>query len=190
MAVIEAGSVRNGNVIEYEDELWVVLDTQQTFVGKKGAYVQIKMKSLEDGHIGTQRFSTSDKVEKAYVESKRMTYLYEDTAGHVFMHPETGEQVTIGRDMLEDVLPYLAYNAEVEVEFHGDRALTVELPPSVVLEVTNTEPAVKGDTATNVTKPAYLENGYEIQVPLFLNEGDIVRIDTRTGEYSERVSKA
>jgi elongation factor P len=186
VAVIEAGSVRKGNVIEYENDLWMVLDTQQTFVGKKGAYVQIKMKSLGDGHIGTQRFSTSDKVEKAYVESRRMTYLYEDTAGHVFMDPETGEQVTIDRDMLEDVLPYLAYNAEVQVEFHGDRAVTVELPPSVVLEVTDTEPAVRGNTATSVTKPAEVETGLTVKVPGHVSEGDKIEVDTRNGEFLGR----
>jgi elongation factor P len=178
--------VRKGNVIEYEDELCVVLDTQETYVGKKGAYVQIKMKSLEDGHIGTQRFSTSDKVEKAYLDTKRMTYLYEETAGHVFMDPETGQQVIISRDLLEDVLPYLAYNAEVEVEFHEDNPITVELPPRVELEVTDTEPAVKGDTATSVTKPAEVETGLTVKVPGHITEGDTIQVDTRTGEFLGR----
>lgn len=186
MAVIEAGSVRNGNVIEIDNDLWMVLDTQQTFVGKKGAYVQIKMKNLDNGHIETQRFSTSDKIEKAFVETRHMTYLYEDTAGHVFMNPETGEQVTISRDMLEDVLPYLAYNAEVEVEFYEDRAITVELPPSVELEVTSTEPAVRGNTATNVTKPAEVETGLTVKVPGHIKEGEVIEVDTRTGEFLGR----
>lgn len=186
MAIVEAGSVRNGNVIVMDDKLWMVLDTQQTFVGKKGAYVQIKMKNLDNGHIETNRFSTSDKVEKAFVETRRMTYLYEDTAGHVFMNPETGEQVTISRDMLEDVLPYLAYNAEVDVDFYEDRPITVELPPSVELEVTKTEPAVRGNTATNVTKPAEVETGLTVKVPGHIEEGEKIEVDTRSGEFLGR----
>lgn len=186
MAIIEAGSVRKGNVIEHEGDLWMVLDTQQTYVGKKGAYVQIKMQNLENNHIETKRFSTSDKVEKAFLETKHMTYLYEDTAGHVFMDPDTGQQVTISRDQLEDVMPYLAYNAEVEVEFHENRPVTVEMPPSVVLEVTDTEPAVKGDTATSVTKPAEVETGLTVKVPGHIKEGDKIEVDTRSGEFLGR----
>ncbi len=186
MAIVEAGSVRNGNVIVVDEKLWLVLDTQQTFVGKKGAYVQIKMKNVDNGHIETNRFSTSDKVEKAFVESKRMTYLYEDTAGHVFMDPDTGQQVTISRDKLEDVLPYLAYNAEVDVDFYEDRPIKIELPPSVELEVTDTEPAVRGNTATNVTKPAEVETGLSVKVPGHINEGETIEVDTRTGEFLGR----
>ena len=184
--IIEAGDAKKGNVIEYENQLWVVLDTQVTYVGKKGAYTQIKMKNLEDNHIETQRFSTSDRIEKAFVETRRMTYLYEDTAGYVFMDPETGQQTHLDEGLLEDVLPYLAYNAEVEVEFYEDKPVGVDIPANVVLEVTKTEPAVKGDTATSVTKPAEVETGLTVQVPGHIKEGEKIKVDTRSGEFLGR----
>ncbi|MFW5915205.1 MAG: elongation factor P [Planctomycetota bacterium] len=186
MPVIEAGSVRQGNVIKLDEDLWLVRDTREAHVGKKGAYTQIKMQNLRDNHTETKRFSTSDRVETAYVETKWMTYLYEDTAGHVFMEPETGQQVMIDREKLEDVLPYLAYNAEVEVDLHDGRPISVKLPTSVELEVTSTEPAVRGDTATNVTKPAEVETGCTVKVPGHIKEGEVIEVDTRTGEFLGR----
>ena len=184
--MIEAGAVRKGNVIQYEGGLWLVLDTQVTSTGKRGAYTQIKMQSLDDQHIETQRFSTSDKIEKAFLEKRRMTYLYQDGAQYVFMEPESGEQIHLSEDRLEDVIPYMAYNAEVEIDFHEGRAVTVELPPSVVLEVTKTEPAVRGDTATGVTKPAEVETGLTVKVPGHIRQGETIRVDTRTGEFLGR----
>ncbi|MFP4026268.1 MAG: elongation factor P [Candidatus Brocadiia bacterium] len=184
--MIEAGNIKNGNVIEYEGSLWVVLDTQVTYVGKKGAYSQIKMKNLDDKHIETERFSTSDKLKKAFLESRRMTYLYEDTAGYVFMDPDTGEQTTLDRDMMEGLVQYLPYNAEVQVEFYEDRAISIELPPNVELEVTDTDPAIKGDTATSVTKPATVETGLTVKVPGHIKQGEKIRVDTRSGEFLGR----
>lgn len=184
--MIRAGEVRKGNAIEFRDGLWVVLDTHVTYVGKKGAYVQIKMQNLDDQHIETQRFSTSDTVEKAFLESKTMTYLYSDGNNFVFMDPETGEQVELDPAKTEGVSDYLAYNSEVEMRFCKGKTVQVELPPSVVLEVTKTEPAVRGDTATGVTKPAELETGITLKVPGHIVQGEKVRVDTRTGEFQGR----
>lgn len=178
--------IKTGNVVRWRDELWKVLETQQTSVGKKGAYIQMKLQNLDDGHIETNRFASSDEVEKAFLESRRMEYLYEDGVGYVFMDPETGEQIHIGGDLLGDATRYLAYNTEVTVQFYEDRPINVELPPSVTLEVTGTEPAVRGDTATGVTKPAEVETGLVVKVPGHIKTGEKIQVDTRTGEFLGR----
>ncbi len=178
--------IKTGNVVRWRDELWKVLETQQTSVGKKGAYIQMKLQNLDDGHIETNRFASSDEVEKAFLESRRMEYLYEDGVGYVFMDPETGEQIHIGGDLLGDATRYLAYNTEVTVQFYEDRPINVDLPPSVTLEVTGTEPAVRGDTATGVTKPAEVETGLVVKVPGHIKTGEKIQVDTRTGEFLGR----
>jgi elongation factor P len=184
--MIQAGNVRKGNVINYKDSLWVIIDTQEAHVGKRGKYAQLKMKNLDDGHIETQRFSTSDKIEKAFLETKQMTYLYEDTAGYVFMDPETGQQVHLGEEILSDMLPYLAYNITLDISFYQGTPVAIEKPANVTLEVVKTEPAVRGNTATNVTKPAEVETGLTVKVPGHIRKGDKIRVDTRTGEFMER----
>jgi len=184
--LIRATGIKKGYVIRYEDQLWKVLDTQHTSFGKKGAYVQVKMKRLEDGHTETVRFSSDDEVEKAFLSTRRMQYLYDDPSGYVFMDPETGDQHIMDEEMVADILPYLAYNAEVDVSFHEDTPIGIELPPKVELEVAKTEPAVKGDTATSVTKPAELETGLTIKVPGHIKEGEKVTVDTRSGEFMGR----
>lgn len=185
---MRAGELRKGNVIEFRDALWRVLDTQVTSVGKKGAYVQVKMQNLSDQHLETQRFSTSDTVQKAFLESRSMTYLYRDADSFVFMDPKTGDQVQLGTGQMEGVFSYLAYNAQVEIRFCKGQPVQVELPPSVVLEVVKTEPAVRGNTATAVTKPAELETGIAVKVPGYVRQGEKVRVDTRTGEFLGRAS--
>ncbi len=184
--MIQAGEVRKGNIIEYKDSLWRVVDVQEAFVGKRGKYAQIKMKNLDDGHIETQRFATSDKLEKAYVETKKLTFLYEDTGGYVFMNPETGEQFHVDQELFGDMKNYLAYNMELAVDFHRGRAVGVQMPTSVVLEVTKADPAIKGDTATSVTRPVELETGVMVKVPGHISAGERVKVDTRTGEFLGR----
>ena len=183
---MRAVEIRKGNVIEFRDALWLVLDTQVTYVGKRGAYTQVKMKNLQDRHIETQRFSTSDNVEKAFVESRQMVYLYRDADSYVFMDPGSGEQVPIGEELLEDVASYLAYNAETAIDFCKGRPVEVRLPASVALEVTRTDPAVRGDTATGVSKPATVETGLVVKVPGHIRQGEQIRVDTRTGEFLGR----
>lgn len=184
--MIRAGEIRRGNVIEFRDTLWLVLDTQVTYTGKRGAYTQVKMQSLEDQHIETQRFSTSDSVEKAFLESRTMTYLYEDGRNLVFMDPETGDQIEVAEGKVEDIAPYLAHNADVEIRFCRGEPVQVDIPPSVVLEVTKTDPAARGDTATAVTKPAQVETGLTVKVPGHIRQGEKIRVDTRTGGFLGR----
>jgi elongation factor P len=181
-----ATQIKKGNVIKWRDQLWRVVAVQQTFTGKHGAYYQMKLQSLEDGHVETQRFGASDEVEKAFMEARRMQYLYQDGATYVFMDPDTGEQVHLGEGLLEEALPYLAYNADVQVQCHEGRPVAIEMPTSVALEVTRTEPAVRGDTATAVTKPAELETGLVVKVPGHIKTGDRIQVDTRTGDFLGR----
>lgn len=181
-----AVQIKKGNVINWRGQLWTVIDTQQTFIGKKGAYVQMKLQSLDDGHIETNRFASSDEVDRAFVETRRMEYLYEDGVSYVFMDPGTGEQVHLGEDLVADALPYLAYNTEVEIQVHQGRPVGLSLPPSVKLEVTRTQPAVRGDTATAVTKPAEVETGLVVKVPGHIKQGERIQVDTRTGEFLGR----
>ena len=182
----KAVQIRRGNVIKFRDQLWRVTETQQTFTGKRSAYFQMRLRSLADGHVETERFNTDQNVEKAFLETRRMQYLYQDGNSYVFMEPNSGEQVHLGEALLEDVLPYLTYNAEVDVQFHEATPVAIEMPSSVVLEVTVTEPAVRGDTATGVTKPATVETGLVIRVPGHIKMGDKINVSTSTGEFQGR----
>jgi elongation factor P len=184
--VPKAFQVKKGNCILVDDELWKVVDTQQTFTGKHGAYMQIKMTNVDSGHTETRRFGSSDYIEKAFIDTQHLQYLYEQEPNYVFMDPDTGEQMFIHESMLEDVLPYLAYNAEVTVQTYQGKPVNVELPSSVALEVTHTDPAVRGDTATNVTKPATVETGTTVKVPGYITKGEKISVDTRTGEFLGR----
>jgi len=181
-----AVQIKKGNVITWRGQLWKVLETQQTSIGKKGAYIQMKLQSLDDGHIETNRFASSDNVDKAFVETRRMEYLYEDGVSYVFMDPESGEQVHLGEELVGDALPYLAYNTEVEIQMHEGRPVDLSLPASVELEVVKTDPAVRGDTATSVTKPAQVETGLVVKVPGYVQQGERIQVDTRSGEFLGR----
>jgi elongation factor P len=184
--VARAVQIKKGNVIQWRDDLWKVLDTQQTFIGKRGAYIQMKLQHLGDGHVEGERFASDQEVEKAFLEGRRMQYLYHDGSGYVFMDPADGEQVHIDEALLKDQLPYLSYNAEVDMQLHEGRPVSAELPSSVVLEVTHTQPAIRGDTATAVTKPAEVETGLVVKVPGHVKTGDKIQVDTRTGEFLGR----
>jgi len=181
-----AVSIKKGNVIKWRGQLWRVVDTQQTFTGKHGAYYNMKLQNLDDGHVESNRFSSDEEVEKAFVEARRMEYLYHDGVSYVFMDPATGEQTAVPQDLLADGPPYLTYNAEVELQFHEGRPVAVELPSSVVLEVVQADPAVKGDTATGVTKMVEVETGLKVKVPGHVKQGDRIQVDTRTGEFLGR----
>jgi len=182
----KAVQIKKGNVIKRDGQLWKIVDVQQTFTGKHGAYQQINMTNLADGHQETVRYSSSDTVEKAFLTTEQMQYLYQDGANYVFMDEETGEQTLIGEAMLKEVLPYLAYNAELDVQLHEGKPVGVSIATSVVLEVVHTEPAAKGDTATSVTKPAELETGLVVKVPGHIKNGEKISVDTRTGDFLGR----
>jgi len=185
---ISAFEIKVGNLIEHDGRLWRVLKTNHVKPGKGGAFVQVEMKDVSAGTKLNERFRSGEKIEKAHVEQRAMQYLYLDSTGHVFMDQQTFEQLTIPVEDLEEETGYLMPNMEVQVNFHNDRPLSVELPSTVTLEVVDTEAVVKGQTAASSGKPAKLETGISVIVPPFVGVGDKIRVNTGTGEYVERAS--
>jgi len=179
---------RNGLVIEYNDELCVIVQFQHVKPGKGPAFVRTKLRSLKTGRVLENTFSSGTKVNLARVERRPYQYLYKDDAGYYFMHLETFEQIHVTEDLIENH-EFLKEGQNVEVVVHADTetVLTVDLPPFVTMEVTYTEPGLRGDTATNTLKQATIETGSIIMVPLFVNTGDKIKVDTRDRSYVERV---
>ncbi|MDX9812576.1 MAG: elongation factor P [Bacteroidales bacterium] len=179
---------RNGLVIEYNDELCVIVQFQHVKPGKGPAFVRTKLKSLKTGRVLENTFSSGTKVNLARVERRPYQYLYKDDSGYYFMHLETFEQIHVAEDLIENH-EFLKEGQNVEVVIHADTdtVLTVDLPPFVTMEVTYTEPGLRGDTATNTLKRATIETGSIIMVPLFVNTGDKIKVDTRDKSYVERV---
>jgi len=183
---ISAYEARVGNLIEYQGKLWRVHKKSHVKPGKGGAFVQMEMKSIGDGTKLNERFRSEDKVEKAHVEPRQMQYLYSEGDSYIFMDNESFEQLTMSAEDLEDQVPYLLPNTDVQINFHNDSPIGVELPANVILEVTETEAVVKGQTAASGGKPAVLETGLKVTVPQFVNAGEKVKVNTDTGEYVER----
>ena len=184
--MISAGEFRKGVTFEMNGEPHVVVDFQHVKPGKGAAFVRTKYKNILTGATREEAFNPNDKFPKAHIETKQMQYLYNDGELYYFMDQETYDQIPLTYDLVEDAIKYIRENDTATVKFYKDNAFTVEAPNFVDLEVTETEPGVKGDTATNVTKAATVETGAVIQVPIFINEGEMIRVDTRTGEYMER----
>jgi len=180
--------VKRGQVIIIDGQLQQIVDMVHQKPGKGPAYYQTKMKSLEKGTVLIKRFQGTDEVEFAYLDTRKMEYLYRDGNMLCFMDSETYDQQMVEVGDVGDAVNYLGHNMAVKVVSHEGRVLSVELPSAVVLEVTETEPGVKGDTVSNVFKPAKLETGLEIKVPLFVQQGGKVKVDTRTGEFLERAN--
>ena len=185
--MISAGEFRKGVTFEMNGEPHVVVDFQHVKPGKGAAFVRTKYKNILTGATREEAFNPNDKFPKAHIETKQMQYLYNDGELYYFMDQETYDQIPLTYDLVEDAIKYIRENDTATVKFYKDNAFTVEAPNFVDLEVTETEPGVKGDTATNVTKAATVETGAVIQVPIFINEGEKIQIDTRTGEYLSRV---
>lgn len=183
---ISAFDIRVGSLIEHQGKLWRVLKKNHVKPGKGGAFIQVELKETTLGTKLNERFRSADTVEKARVEPRKMQYLYAEGNDHVFMDSETFEQLTLPNEDLVDQIGYLLPNTEVQVNFHNDNPIALELPAAVVLEVVDTEGVVKGQTASGSGKPAQLETGLRISVPAFVNIGDKVRVNTDTGEYVER----
>ena len=182
---------RNGLVLNWKDDLWQIVEFQHVKPGKGGAFVRGKLKNVRNGKIVDTTFRAGEKVETARVERRQMQYLYEDDLGLHFMNTETYEQRSLRSDLVEGKeLIKEGGMIDVLVDAATEEALSVELPRQVELTVTQTDPGLKGDTATGATKPATLESGAVVQVPLFINEGDVVRVDTETASYQTRVSAA
>lgn len=184
--MITAGDFRKGVTFEMNGEPHVVLDFQHVKPGKGAAFVRTKYKNILTGAIREEAFNPSDKFPKAHIDTKTMQYLYNDGELYYFMDQETFEQVPISKEDVEEAMKYLRENDEATIKFYNGSAFQVEAPNFVDLVVTETEPGVKGDTATNVTKAATVETGAVIQVPIFIEEGERIQIDTRSGEYLGR----
>ncbi|MBI3936483.1 MAG: elongation factor P [Betaproteobacteria bacterium] len=187
MAKVLATEIRAGNLIEWDKRVWRVLKAYHVHVGGRGgAFMQVEMKDIESGTKMNQRIRTEDKIERAYVEPREMQYLYNDGDHYIFMDKETYEQLTLPADFLEGQTGYLMPNTDVMVNFHNERPIGVQLPPSVVLTVVETEPNLKSATATGSFKPARTETGLTVLVPQFVLDGEKIKINTDTGEYIER----
>jgi len=184
--MVTAGDFRKGLTVEWENGVWVIVDFQHVKPGKGAAFVRTKIKNIMTGAVVERTFNPTDKMPRAIIETKEMNYLYKDGDLYYFMDTETYEQLPLSYDQVEDAIPYVKENTTVQVRFFKGSAFSVEAPNFVTLEVTNTEPGFKGDTTSNTYKPATLETGLEVSVPLFINIGELIRVDTRSGEYMER----
>jgi len=182
--------IRNGLCIEYNNDIYSVVEFQHVKPGKGPAFVRTKLKSLTSGKVIDNTWPSSHKIDVVRVERRKFQFLYNDDMGYHFMNNETYEQTRIPENLLENPL-LIKEGSSVEILFHAEKEipLTLDMPQYIQLKVTYTEPGVKGDTATNTLKPAKMETGAEIRVPLFVNEGDLIKIDTRTASYVERVKQ-
>lgn len=184
--MIAATQLRPGMVIKFNNELYSIFSMVHRTPGNLRGFVQVKMRSLRSGSMTEHRFSSEDKVERAMLDEQEMEYLYDDGEYYYFMNTETFEQMHLTRDILGDGVDYLIPQLRVNVEFYEGKPMSVELPPTVDLKVIETEPGLKGATVSNVTKPAKLETGLVVQVPPFINEGEMIRVSTAEGTYQER----
>ena len=184
--MITAGDFKKGITIEWEGGVWNIVDFQHVKPGKGAAFVRTKIKNVMTGAVIERTFNPTDKMPRAIIDTNEMQYLYNDGDLYYFMDPETYEQEPLSKDAVEDAVKYVKENMNVTIRYFKGKAFSVEAPNFVDLEVTQTEPGFKGDTASNTYKPATVETGYELMVPLFINIGDVIKIDTRNGEYLSR----
>jgi len=184
--MISAGDFRNGVTFEMDGNVYSIIEFQHVKPGKGAAFVRTKIRNVISGAVTERSFNPTEKFPTAFVERKEMQYLYNDGELYYFMDPESYEQIPINASTLGDNFKFVKENMECKVMSYKGNVFGVEPPNFVELQVTQTDPGFKGDTATNATKPATVETGAEIKVPLFIEEGDMIRIDTRTGLYMER----
>lgn len=185
--MISAGDLRKGTTFEQDGQVYTVIDFLHVKPGKGAAFVRTKLRNVINGGVTETTFNPTAKFQEAVIERKEMQYLYSDGELYYFMDGETYEQIPLNFEQVENAIKFLKENMFAIIKFYKGEAFSVEAPNFVELQVVSTEPGVKGNTTTNVNKPATLETGAEIGVPLFVNEGDMIRVDTRTGEYMERV---
>lgn len=179
--------IRNGMCIDLEGQYFFIIEFLHVKPGKGAAFVRTKLKSVMSGARKDVTFSPNEKYQEARIETKRMQYLYNDGSLYYFMDNETYEQIPMGFEIVEDAIIYIRENEEATVKFYQGNPIEIIAPDFVELTVVETEPGVKGDTATGATKPAKVETGAVVTVPLFVNEGDVIKIDTRVNEYLSRV---
>ncbi len=186
--MISAGEFRNGVTMEYEGDVYEILEFQHVKPGKGAAFVRTKIKNVVTGAVVEKTFRPTEKMPKAYIDRKDMQYLYNDGDLYYFMDLESYEQIGLNKDDIGDKLKFVKENETVKILSYNGNIFGIEPPTFVELEITDTEPGFKGDTATGATKPATVETGAQVNVPLFLNTGEVIKIDTRTGEYLGRVN--
>lgn len=184
--MIKASELARGKVVVYEGKMYTVKDLTHVSKGNWRSYMQVKLKDFKTGQIIDQRFNMDDRIETAFVQTKEFEYLYRDGNDFVLADPETYDQTPVGEDMFGDGLKFLKENMRVTCALVDGKIVSLELPNTVELKVIDTPPVVKGATATNQPKDAELEGGARVRVPAFIQVGEIVRVDTRTGEYIER----
>ena len=184
---INAGEIRVGMLLEYKNDLWQVLKTQHVKPGKGGAFAQVEMKSINKNTKLNERFRSSETVEKASLEETKYNYLYEDEKNYFFIEPKSFEQIEIRKNIVGEKGKLLVENLQVSISFYNDIAISVELPNQVTCKIKVTDVALKGQTVSSSYKPATLENGFNIQVPPFIESGDEIVVDTRTLEYLKKI---
>jgi elongation factor P len=188
MPPVSTNEFRNGMHIELDGQNWRIVEFQHVKPGKGGAFVRTRLKSLDSGAVVDRTFRAGEKFERVRTENRTMQYLYDSGDEVVFMDPETYDQISLPHASVEDALPFMLPSSSWQLLFVNDSPSSIELPSSVVLEVTETEPGIKGDTVSNVTKPATLETGAVVQVPLFVNVGDKIKVDPRENRYIGRAN--
>ena len=185
--MISAGDFRNGITIEFEGNVYQIIEFQHVKPGKGAAFVRTKLKNIKSGGVVEKTFRPTEKCPQARIDRRDMQYLYNDGDLYTFMDTETYDQISLNKDAIGDALKFVKENEICKICSHNGSVFAVEPPLFVVLAITETEPGFKGDTATGASKPATVETGAQVNVPLFVNEGDVIKIDTRTGEYLSRV---
>jgi elongation factor P len=183
-----SNDLKNGMVLSMDNQLWAVIEFQHVKPGKGPAFVRTKLKNVISGKVIDRTLNAGVKIEVATVDKREMQYLYNDGDGYVFMDTKDFEQMALTSELVGDAINYLLENQQAIVAIHEGNPIYVEMPPSVVLEITFTEPGLQGDRSSGGTKPATVETGLQIQVPLFVEQGTKVKVDTRTGEYLGRVT--
>ena len=188
MATVSTADFRNGMVVQIGPDLMEIVEFQHVKPGKGGAFVRTKFKNVMTGRVLERTFRSGEKLDEVRLTTERYQYLYNDGDLFHFMHPQTFEQIELSASVVGDKKDWMKDNSDVQLMFHDSKVLSVSVPIAVELEVTKSDPGVQGDRSSGATKPATLETGATIQVPLFISEGDRVKVDTRTGAYIERVN--
>jgi elongation factor P len=185
--MVSTSEFRNGMVMILEGDLYTIVEFQHVKPGKGGAFVRTRIKNIKNGRVLDKTFRSGDKVEDVRLETKTFQFLYKSDQDYAFMDTSSYDQITLSAEVVGDGHVYMKENLEVEVVYHGDTAIGVNIPNFVDLKIVTTDPGLKGDTVSGATKPATLESGAVVQVPLFLSEGTVIKVDTRSGIYVERV---
>jgi elongation factor P len=186
--LINVGEIKKGIMIELEGQLYQIVDFQHIKMGRGSAQVRLKLRNIKTGGNVDKSFQATEKFQRVRLDQRTVQYLYSDDEQYHFMDTETFDQIVLGRDILGDAVSYLKENQTMELQSYNEQPIGVDLPITVDLVITQTDPGFRGDTATGGTKPATVETGLVVQVPLFVNQGETIRVDTRTGTYLERVS--